>query len=78
MMEHPPNAHFYASSIAMWATTTPKRDLFELIKLMKKDGHGFGLYLVPLPYDANYEIKMYQPQVEGTQWLGYFPKRGSK
>jgi hypothetical protein len=28
--------------------------------------------LVPVAHDTNYEINFYQPQVEGTQWLGYF------
>ena len=40
--------------------------------MMMKEGYPFNLFLVPLPYDADYEINMYQPQVEGTQWLGYF------
>jgi hypothetical protein len=39
---------------------------------MEKAGQGFNLFLVPLPYDAVYDINFYQPQVEGTQWLGYF------
>jgi hypothetical protein len=29
---------------------------------------------VPLDHTATYEIRMYQPQVEGTQWLGFFEK----
>ena len=81
MKEHhmPENTHFYASSVAAWVTTTPERDLRQLIKHMERDGFSYNLFLVPLPHTANYEIKMYQPQVEGTQWLGYFEtKKGKK
>lgn len=68
----PKDLHFYASSVAQWATTNEKRDLRQLIKLMDKDGYPYNLFLVPLPHDANYDIRRYQPQVEGAQWLGYF------
>lgn len=68
----PTNQHFYASNMGMWATTTPKRDLRQLLKLMDKDKLPFNLFLVPVPHDTEYEIKWYQPQVEGTQWLGFF------
>ena len=74
-----PVQHFYASSVAQWATTTPERDLRQLLKLMDKDGFSYNLFLVPVAHDAQYEIKMYQPQVDGTQWLGFFSvKRGRK
>ena len=81
MKEHhmPESTHFYASSVAAWVTTTPERDLRQLIKHMERDGFSYNLFLVPLPHTANYEIKMYQPQVEGTQWLGFFEtKKGKK
>ena len=71
-MRPQPNHHFYASSVAQWATTTDKRDLRQLLKLMDKDGYSYNLFLVPIPHDSQYEIKFYQPQVEGTQWLGFF------
>lgn len=64
--------HFFASSVATWVLTTPERTLGDLIKHMEKEGYPFNLFLVPLPYDADYEINFYQPQVEGTQYLGFF------
>ena len=64
--------HFFAASVSMWASTTPERDLRELLRMMEEDGQGFNLFLVPLPHDANYDIRFFQPQVEGAQWLGYF------
>lgn len=67
-----PTQHFYASSVAQWATTTPERDLRQLLKLMDKDGYSYNLYLVPVAHDTPYEINFFQPQVEGTQWLGFF------
>lgn len=66
------NQHFFAASVGTWAKTTPERDLRQLMKLMDEDGLPFNLFLVPVPYDADYEINFYQPQVKGTQWLGFF------
>jgi hypothetical protein len=65
-------SHFFASSAATWMLTTPERNLKQVLDMMMKEGYPFNLFLVPLPYDADYEINMYQPQVEGTQYLGYF------
>ena len=70
--------HFYASSVAQWATTNEGRDLRALMKLMDKDGYGYNLFLVPVEHTAPYEIKMYQPMVAGTQWLGFFNVKGKK
>ena len=68
--------HFYAASVASWATTNDKRDLRQLLKLMDKDGYDYNLFLVPGSHDSAYEIKMYQPQVADTQWLGFFEAKG--
>jgi hypothetical protein len=64
--------HFFASSVADWATTNDKRDLRALLKMMDKFGYAYNLFLVPGAHDADYEIKVYRPQVEGTQLLGFF------
>ena len=66
------HSHFYASSVAQWATTNEERDLRQLLKLMDKDGYAYNLFLVPGKHTDPYEIAMYQPQVKGTQWLGHF------
>jgi hypothetical protein len=66
------NQHFFAASVYDWALTTPERDLPALIKLMNKFGHGYNLFLVPVSSDTPYDINLFQPQVEGTQWLGFF------
>jgi len=72
--------HFYASSVAQWATTNEERDLPALLDLMDKDGYTYALFLVPVPYTADYEINMYQPQVKGAEWLGTFtlPKKKAR
>ena len=70
--ERQANQHFFAASTWDWATTTDERDLPALIKHMTEQGRGYNLFLVPVPYTDNYEINFFQPQVEGTQWLGYF------
>lgn len=66
------NHHFFAASVASWATTTNERDLRQLLTLMDKDGYSYNLFLVPCKHDDSYEIKMYQPQVEGAIWLGFY------
>jgi len=71
------NTHFYASSAAQWATTNETRDLRDLLKLMDKDGHSYTLFLVPLHHSASYEIKRYEPQVKGAQWLGFYEPKGA-
>ena len=68
--------HFYASSVAQWATTTDDRDLRQLTALMDKDGYSYNLFLVPGKHTDPYEIKMYQPMVDGVQWLGHFEVKG--
>jgi hypothetical protein len=71
--------HFYASSVADWVTTNETRDLRALLKMTDKFGYSYNLFLVPVKHTDNYEIKMYQPMVEGTQWLGFFEvKKGKK
>jgi hypothetical protein len=72
------NIHFYASSSAQWATTNETRDLRDLLKLMDKDGYSYTLFLVPLHHSASYEIKRYEPQVKGAQWLGFYEPKGAK
>ena len=68
----PHDLHFFAASAFDWAQTTPTRDLREVMHIMEKYGNSYNLYLVPVPHDTPYDINMYQPQVEGTQWLGFF------
>ena len=72
------NHHFYASSSATWATTNETRDLQQLLKLMDKEKFTYNLYLVPVPHNTEYEIKWFQPQVEGTIHLGTFTFKQGK
>jgi hypothetical protein len=74
------NKHFFAASVAQWATTTETRDLPALLDLMNKGRHSYNLFSVPVPHTTEYEINMFQPQVPGTEWLGTFtvPKKGSR
>ena len=72
--------HFFAASAAQWATTTETRDLPALLDLMNKGRHSYNLFSVPVPHTTEYEINMFQPQVEGTEWLGTFtlPKKKAR
>jgi hypothetical protein len=63
--------HFYACNAGTWRVDN---DVVNLIKEMKTDKLGFTLNYVPLPIDANYEIRFYTPQVEGLVYLGYYGK----
>jgi hypothetical protein len=74
------NKHFFAASVAQWATTTETRDLPALLDLMNKGGHSYNLFSVPVPHTTEYEINMFQPQVAGTEWLGTFtvPKKKAR
>lgn len=68
--------HFYASSVAIWATTTDKRDLKGLLDMMDKDGFMYSLYFVPCAWDTQYPIKQYTPVVDGAHWVAtYEPKK---
>lgn len=58
--------HFFASSMATWKVSY---DLEGLIRALRREGYPFAVYSVPGPLDAEYEIKMFTPQVEGTQHL---------
>ena len=69
--------HFFAASATTWATTNDERNLQQLLKLMDREKLAYNLYLVPVSHDTDYDINWFQPQVEGTQWLGYF-KGGKK
>jgi hypothetical protein len=43
---------------------------------MEKFGYNYNLFFVPVPADAAYEIKSYEPQVAGAVWLGCFEVKG--
>jgi hypothetical protein len=78
MKTEKPDNHFFASSIAQWATTTDERDLRDLIKLMDQDGYAYNLFLVQGPFDAEYEINFYQPKGVVAEWVGFFEPKKSK
>ena len=73
--------HFFAASVSQWATTNETRDLPALLDLMNEDGYTYNLFSVPVPHTTDYDINMFQPPVEGTEWLGTFTvpkKKGSR
>jgi hypothetical protein len=68
--------HFYAANLGRWVTTTPQRDLPALIRMMERDELPYILLYLPVPYDADYTIKFFKPQVEGAVFLGSYGKSG--
>lgn len=67
--------HFYASSVSTWVTTTDTRSLLDLLKLMEAEGLPYNLFYLPVSHETSYQIKSYQPEVEGAVYLGaHYPK----
>lgn len=64
--------HFFASSIGEWATTTDNRTLLDLLNLMEGSSFDYSLWKVPGPWDTDYKIEHYAPQVSGAEYLGRF------
>jgi hypothetical protein len=73
-----PSNHFFASSASRWMTTSPDRDLRDLIKAMDREGLPYNLFLVQLPHDAKYSIRQYAPDVPEATWVGLFEPRGRR
>lgn len=65
------NFHFYGSSVCEWKTSP---DVHEVINHFKKGAEPYTLYFVPVGGDAEYPIKWYAPQVEGSVCLGTYKK----
>lgn len=61
--------HYFVTSCAEWRVGT---DLAELKRAFRRDGLEFGIWKVPAPLDAEYEIQMFRPMVEGAEFLGKF------
>ena len=70
--------HFYASNAYSWVTTTPQRDLVDLLKYMDSDKMSYTLWLVPKPWNTAYKISQYVPQVEGAKELAFFEFKDGK
>jgi hypothetical protein len=67
--------HFYASSVCTWIVTNSNRNLLDLLKHMESEGNVYNLFYVPVPHDSSYQIRNYQPEVEGAIHLGiHYPK----
>jgi hypothetical protein len=70
--------HFYASSVATWATTNDTRTLRDLISLMDSEKHSWSLWLVPGSWDTPYPIGCYAPQVAGAIELEFTQFRNGR
>jgi hypothetical protein len=64
--------HFYAANLGTWATTNPQRELPALIRMMEQDELPYVLMYLPVPHDADYQIKFFKPEVEGAVYLGTY------
>jgi len=63
--------HYFASSVAEWATDT---DLESLLKRMKRESFPFAVYRVKLPETAGYKIESYRPVVDADKltYVGFW------
>ena len=71
--------HFFVSSVFSWARGY---DLVDCLRRAKSSDRGmevkeYYMYLVP-GKDSGYDINFYQPQVEGTIYLGTQPAKSIK
>ena len=74
-----PDHHFFAASASTWATTSPERNLQDLLKLMDKEKQAYNLYMVPVSHEEDYTIEWFQPQVPGTMHMRTFTfKQGER
>ena len=65
------NAHFYGCNAWEWKSSP---DLYEVLNWFKKQKDPYSVWLVPVADGEPYEIRMYAPQVEGSQLLGTWKK----
>jgi hypothetical protein len=68
MNNHKQPFHIYGSSVAEWKTS---ESIHEVIEWFERSHYPYSLFYVPLPNDAEYEIRHYAPQVEGAVFLGH-------
>lgn len=69
MAEHPSDTHFFLSSFATWITTGPNRTLKQAMAALDREGYAYNVWAVPLPPNAEYEIKGWAPQVKGALFM---------
>lgn len=76
--------HYFTSSALYWRTDA---DLFKCLRAQydadRRSGYtvrGCNVFKVPLPPDADYQIRDYRPLVEGVEFIDYveYPKRKEK
>lgn len=59
--------HYFVTSVGRWEVGTDRK---ALERAFKADGLEFGVWKVPAPLDAEYEISGFRPMVEGAEFLG--------
>lgn len=64
-----PQGHIFIANAATWYCGGGTLSLADAFKLFEKDKMTYCVYYVPLPPDAEYDIKHFAPDVEGTMLL---------
>ena len=70
--------HFFASSVATWATGTDPEDVLKRLRASERGNTYLSklldhkLYFVPLPEGEDYDLVNYAPDVPGTLFLGTY------
>jgi hypothetical protein len=73
MLKHKqPVFHFLVTNPFEWRTGT---DLHALMKLMDAEKHTYWVWYVPGEETSTYEIRFYEPQVEGSFVLAEVEKK---
>jgi hypothetical protein len=73
MLKHTqPEFHYLLTNVFEWVSGT---DLHALMKTMDKKGYTYWVWYVPGDSTSAYEIRFFQPQVEGSFVLAEVEKK---
>ena len=59
------NHHFFAANAVQWKRSNDEVSLVDLVKEFGSYKKPFNLFYVPLPWDSEYKVDNYAPQVKG-------------
>lgn len=61
--------HFFASSVGEWRIDT---DIRRLMQSMDRSRLKYGIWFIPHDRSTKYEIRSYQPVIDGAVFLGKY------
>jgi hypothetical protein len=61
--------HWFASSAKYWRVASTVADLVRKMDRLDHGRSSYSIYKVPLPLDAEYDIRKYEPDVAGVEFV---------